>query len=214
MKFNMFVAGLLASVAMVSAPAAADAATIDFSDVGSGDCAGLSNPTDSQGFRFTDLSGGGLYMCNAGVIQNNTTPALIAANVLSVLGMADVTGAEFSLNSFFAGGRTTDFDASTPNSVTATGLLVEGTTAAGTVSQTFSFTGVQFSQFTLDPSFTGLTSVRFTALGDGAPEFLINNLVVNETAGVPEPATWALMLTGFGGAGAVLRRRRAVAAAA
>lgn len=31
--------------------------------------------------------------------------------------------------------------------------------------------------------------------------------------GVPEPATWALMILGFGTAGAVLRRRRAVAAA-
>jgi opacity protein-like surface antigen len=28
------------------------------------------------------------------------------------------------------------------------------------------------------------------------------------TGGVPEPATWAMMLTGFGGLGAVLRRRR------
>jgi hypothetical protein len=32
------------------------------------------------------------------------------------------------------------------------------------------------------------------------------------TGGVPEPATWALMILGFGGAGAALRRRRAVAA--
>jgi hypothetical protein len=30
--------------------------------------------------------------------------------------------------------------------------------------------------------------------------------------GVPEPATWAMMLLGFGGAGAALRRRRAAAA--
>jgi len=29
---------------------------------------------------------------------------------------------------------------------------------------------------------------------------------------VPEPATWALMITGFGAAGAMLRRRRAVTA--
>lgn len=29
-----------------------------------------------------------------------------------------------------------------------------------------------------------------------------------QTGGVPEPATWALLLTGFFGAGAVLRRRR------
>jgi hypothetical protein len=32
--------------------------------------------------------------------------------------------------------------------------------------------------------------------------------------GVPEPATWALMLTGFGGAGAALRRRRSAPARA
>jgi hypothetical protein len=28
--------------------------------------------------------------------------------------------------------------------------------------------------------------------------------------GVPEPATWAMMLIGFGGLGAVLRRRRSL----
>jgi len=33
-----------------------------------------------------------------------------------------------------------------------------------------------------------------------------------DTAPVPEPATWALMIMGFGTAGAMLRRRRAVAA--
>jgi hypothetical protein len=33
------------------------------------------------------------------------------------------------------------------------------------------------------------------------------------TGGVPEPAAWALMLAGFGGLGAVLRRRRRMAAA-
>ena len=33
-------------------------------------------------------------------------------------------------------------------------------------------------------------------------------------AAIPEPATWAMMILGFGAAGAVLRRRRAVAIAA
>ncbi len=34
------------------------------------------------------------------------------------------------------------------------------------------------------------------------------------TGGVPEPATWAMMILGFGAAGSVLRRRRAAVAGA
>lgn len=37
---------------------------------------------------------------------------------------------------------------------------------------------------------------------------------IGESAGVPEPASWALLLTGFAGLGVALRRRRAVQAAA
>jgi hypothetical protein len=47
----------------------------------------------------------------------------------------------------------------------------------------------------------------------GGNDFAIDNIVV-QAAGVPEPASWALMITGFGLAGATLRRRRAVAVAA
>ncbi len=36
---------------------------------------------------------------------------------------------------------------------------------------------------------------------------------VEAPGGVPEPASWALMLTGFGGVGALLRQRRLLAAA-
>lgn len=45
----------------------------------------------------------------------------------------------------------------------------------------------------------------------------VNNLILGSTpvaAAVPEPATWALMLTGFGLAGGALRRRRPQAVAA
>jgi hypothetical protein len=36
-----------------------------------------------------------------------------------------------------------------------------------------------------------------------------HNIVVSQTGAVPEPMTWALMIAGFGLAGAALRRRRA-----
>ena len=42
---------------------------------------------------------------------------------------------------------------------------------------------------------------------------LIDNLAISRIAadgGVPEPATWAMMISGFGVVGALMRRRRSV----
>jgi hypothetical protein len=50
--------------------------------------------------------------------------------------------------------------------------------------------------FTIDPAFAGRWSIA------GIP-------VDTTTPGVPEPATWAMLIAGFGLAGASLRRRRA-----
>jgi hypothetical protein len=40
------------------------------------------------------------------------------------------------------------------------------------------------------------------------------SFVLSNAGGVPEPASWALMIVGFGSAGAMLRRRRSLAMAA
>ncbi|MBS0362344.1 MAG: PEPxxWA-CTERM sorting domain-containing protein [Proteobacteria bacterium] len=55
-----------------------------------------------------------------------------------------------------------------------------------------------------------LTSVTFTAVDGGNGNPFLAALTTSSGA-VPEPATWALMLAGFGGLGALLRRRRAAA---
>lgn len=46
-------------------------------------------------------------------------------------------------------------------------------------------------------------SICFTRNGNAAC-----NAIVDPAAGVPEPASWALMILGFGGAGTMMRRRR------
>lgn len=50
-----------------------------------------------------------------------------------------------------------------------------------------------------------VTSLTFTETG--APAFEIDNI----SGGVPEPMSWALMIVGFGAAGAMLRRKRRLA---
>jgi hypothetical protein len=46
-------------------------------------------------------------------------------------------------------------------------------------------------------------SICFTRNGNAAC-----NAIVDRVGGVPEPATWAMMILGFGGAGAMIRRRK------
>ena len=58
-------------------------------------------------------------------------------------------------------------------------------------------------------NFVGLST---QALSD--EYFGIDNVVVTTPGGVPEPATWAMMLLGFAGVGAMVRRSRASALAA
>ena len=71
----------------------------------------------------------------------------------------------------------------------------------GTASFAASTTG------TKNVSLAGITRLHLVATGT---HFNIDNLVLNAATGaVPEPATWAMMMLGFGGMGYTLRRRSA-----
>ena len=88
------------------------------------------------------------------------------------------------------------------NGATLLSVSVVLTGGALTDPGTYSHYGVTSSNGIGGFSFTGGASVNTS----------IDNIVVNSGASVPEPATWALMIGGFGLAGAALRRRQMVAA--
>jgi hypothetical protein len=60
----------------------------------------------------------------------------------------------------------------------------------------------------------GLTSFSYKPLTTTGPWIQADNVVVDAAAGVPEPATWALMIIGVGGVGSLMRSRRRLAVAA
>ena len=89
----------------------------------------------------------------------------------------------------------------------------------------FSFSAVNHS--TMDTLISGAQAFDLTSLGPqvylgftggtglsySVQDITSWDLTTQAGAAVPEPASWAIMLLGFGGLGAVLRRRRAVSAA-
>lgn len=55
---------------------------------------------------------------------------------------------------------------------------------------------------------TGLRSVSWQGVSTRGPWVQFDNIVVAAAGIIPEPASWALMIAGFGLSGAALRRRR------
>jgi hypothetical protein len=72
----------------------------------------------------------------------------------------------------------------------------------------FSFKATGDGPLTLDFNTVGANHIYFTTDIFGTTGQTGNVGAVLGTGGVPEPASWALMLVGFGGLGAALRHRR------
>ena len=101
----------------------------------------------------------------------------------------------------------------------------------GNATFTGSVAGVNLANFTVDGStpqdwvhFAGVanivvagfydTSFVYNSAPGPAGDFVVDRAYIvagDQTGGIPEPATWALMILGFGGAGVALRARRRTA---
>jgi hypothetical protein len=164
-----------------------------------------------QGNTFTGpLSGGeGLHAASNYLYVNSPGDG---SNTFTVDFTTAVSAAGLDVIDYFgASGFTNDLNLSAYAGADGTGALLGSFDAAHF---NFQEDNIYFMGVVSDQANIG--SIVFTRSGDQSGDDIgLDNVVSNGVAGgVPEPASWALMLLGFGGMGAMLRRRAATAATA
>ena len=205
MKFKAILAATVFAASVIAVPASATTITFDDLDLTSGVAGPL--PSNYAGFAWNNI-----YGLDAVTFKLNGTSGydkglVSGRNVAFVLDSS--TGTMSSATPFtFNGGY---FTAAWNNNMTLTiAGLVNGV-------QTFtdSFIIDQTGPVQKTYNWSGLTSVTFRSSGGvnaglfgGGTHVAIDNLSINATPAVPEPATWAMMILGMGAVGFAMRRSR------
>lgn len=156
-------------------------------------------PTSIFGMFLINDPSKQLGLCGPGCASNGTT-AYYGLNETSI-SFSQSNGGLFSLKSFDAAQTFLGLDR--PLTLTLTGTKTSGL-VTNTVSVIADAAGA-FTTFSFD-DFVDLTSFTITGSQE-FPEFALDNVVFTAGA-VPEPATWAMMLVGFGMVSYAMRKRR------
>jgi hypothetical protein len=190
----------LAGAAALAATSAANAAVFVGSTLGCfGPSCGLANTSSTGGLTFdtgsfnqADSSG---FLAIGSGSGNDTLGLISATNVAS-----DWVNVPFSLQVNFTGPSGTSPSSALYSALVSGSVSSDGAGGAffdfDNTPQFFTFTGGTFSLFVND-----------LAISAGNSNVPLNG-VIRVTAAVPEPATWAMMMLGFGAIGLAMRRRR------
>ena len=206
----------LAVVAMINTTHV-QAAIIDFEDVIVSGGALAINPVQSNGFLFNaSAQTSGVmrdpFVCSPDCADNGTQTYYAGGGTSTVTIMTEALGQIFSLTSFDIAEMFSGSPAIGATEINVLGNLSGG----GTVSALFSLDGINdsvggaadFETFLLPSSFTGLTSVHFTAtINDFTTNsgYMLDNI---SASAVPIPAALPLLLSGLAGLGLIGRRRK------
>lgn len=214
----------IATAMLVPTVGTASAVTINFDNLADGTV--LSTQYAAQGVTFVAnaFTGAGSstslqpWATNTSMVVTSTdlgglgTPSLASGNLLHAFG-STYTGwlSENGDPSFFMNFSTAISSISVTFAGVSTGpdtriFAYNGNTLLATIAGPTTTTG----QFTLSYSAASITRVAVAA-GSYNDWVGVDNVVftqVGATPAVPEPATWAMMLVGFGGMGAAMRYRR------
>lgn len=184
---------LLAATAATLVTAPAHALTIiDFD-------AGVTGPSYSEsGVDFTPIGGGAFV--NLGNTPNGTR-GLIAQDA-ELIPINAVIGGGTDFVSVDLGDFNADSDDIFLRAYDAANVFL----GEDTLTLAAAFSGME----TLSVSFANISRVEFGGVGiNGHSSVFADNFTFNEmAAAVPEPATWAFMIFGFGAIGGAMRRQR------
>jgi len=218
----MKLASMIAAVALAAASAgAADAAVTTYTSSAAFNAALASfTPTVenfSSGSAGQTIASGGSFNGNTYTTSGNPSldGTIITNQFNSFTGLSLGGNQSGSAQFFFSGDHVTVTFAAPVFAVGAFfnvnadsgnfGVTVGGDTASAD-SATYDTSTFVFAGLVSDTSFNSATFFSSDG-GAGTASFNIPE-IISVAAGVPEPASWAMMLMGFGGLGAVLRRRR------